>query len=90
MAALSKESSETTTKIEATLARAVKYETISRSRPSYRLVGLVVIRPPRERKIPGSNPAYHVDFFFTLLLFVFVYDNRCITRIVFIINCNCD
>ena len=24
---------------------------------SYRLVGLVVRRPPRERKIPGSNPA---------------------------------
>ena len=23
----------------------------------YRLVGLVVRRPPRERKIPGSNPA---------------------------------
>ena len=23
-----------------------------------RLVGLVVRRPPRERKIPGSNPAY--------------------------------
>ena len=27
------------------------------SRPSHRLVGLVVRRPPRERKIPGSNPA---------------------------------
>ena len=63
MAALSKESSETTTKIEATLVRAVKYETVSRSRPSYRLVGLVVRRPPRERKIPGSNPARDVDFF---------------------------
>ena len=25
---------------------------------AYRLVGLVVRRPPRERKIPGSNPAY--------------------------------
>ena len=25
---------------------------------SYRLVGLVVRRLPRERKIPGSNPAY--------------------------------
>ena len=62
MAALSKESSETTTKIEATLVRAVKYETGSRSRPSYRLVGLVVSRPPRERKIPGSNPACDVDF----------------------------
>ena len=24
---------------------------------SHRLVGLVVRRPPRERKIPGSNPA---------------------------------
>ena len=24
---------------------------------SYRLVGLVVRRPPRERKVPGSNPA---------------------------------
>ena len=23
----------------------------------YRLVGLVVRRPPRERKVPGSNPA---------------------------------
>ena len=44
MAALNKESSETTTKIEATLVRAVKYETVklSRSRPSYRLVGPVV------------------------------------------------
>ena len=63
MAALSKESSETTTKIEATLVRTVKYETVSRSRPSYRLVGLVVRRPPRERKIPGSNPAFDVDFF---------------------------
>ena len=28
----------------------------------YRLVGLVVRRPPRERKIPGSNPAC-VDIF---------------------------
>ena len=63
MAALSKESSETTTKIEATLVRAVKFETVSRSRPSYRLVGLVVRRPPRERKIAGSNPACDVDFF---------------------------
>ena len=27
------------------------------SPPSDRLVGLVVRRPPRERKIPGSNPA---------------------------------
>ena len=63
MAALSKESSKTTTKIEATLVRAVKYETGSRSRPSYRLVGLVVRRPPRERKIPGSNPACDVEFF---------------------------
>ena len=26
-------------------------------RTEYRLVGLVVRRPPRERKIPGSNPA---------------------------------
>ena len=26
-------------------------------RVRYRLVGLVVRRPPRERKIPGSNPA---------------------------------
>ena len=60
MAALSKESSETTTKLEAALVRAVKYETVSRS---YRLVGLVVRRPPRERKIPGSNPACDVDFF---------------------------
>ena len=60
MAALSKESSETTTKIEATLIRAVKY--VSRSRPSC-LVGLVVRHPPRERKIPGSNPACDVDFF---------------------------
>ena len=25
--------------------------------PSDRLVGLVVRRPPRERKVPGSNPA---------------------------------
>ena len=25
---------------------------------NHRLVGLVVRRPPRERKIPGSNPAY--------------------------------
>ena len=25
--------------------------------PGHRLVGLVVRRPPRERKIPGSNPA---------------------------------
>ena len=25
--------------------------------PDHRLVGLVVRRPPRERKIPGSNPA---------------------------------
>ena len=63
MAALSKKSSETTTKIEATLVRAVKYETVSRSKPSYRLVGLVVGRPPREWKIPGSNPACDVDFF---------------------------
>ena len=63
MAALSKESSETFTKIEATLVRAVKYETVSRSRPSYSLIGLVVRRPPRERKIPGSNPACDVDFF---------------------------
>ena len=62
IAALSKESSETTTKIEATFVRAVKYETVSRSRPSYSLVGLVVTRPPRERKIPGSNPACDVDF----------------------------
>ena len=30
---------------------------LTRSPPSYRLVGLVVRRPPRERKIPGSNPA---------------------------------
>ena len=63
MAALSKESSETTTKIEATLVRAVKYETVSRSRPSYRLIGLVVRRPPRERKILGSKHACDVDFF---------------------------
>ena len=28
-----------------------------RSAQIYRLVGLVVRRPPRERKIPGSNPA---------------------------------
>ena len=63
MAALSKESSETTTKIEAMLVHAVKYETVSRSRPSYRLVGLVVRHPPRERKIPGSNPTCDVDFF---------------------------
>ena len=27
-------------------------------RRSYRLVGLVVRRPPPEWKIPGSNPAY--------------------------------
>ena len=27
------------------------------SHPVERLVGLVVRRPPRERKIPGSNPA---------------------------------
>ena len=27
------------------------------SLPAHRLVGLVVRRPPRERKIPGSNPA---------------------------------
>ena len=27
------------------------------TRRVYRLVGLVVRRPPRERKIPGSNPA---------------------------------
>ena len=26
-------------------------------REHYRLVGLVIRRPPRERKIPGSNPA---------------------------------
>ena len=63
MAELSKESSKTTTKIEATLVHAVKYETVSRSRPSYHLVGLVVRRPPCERKIPGSNPACDVDFF---------------------------
>ena len=25
--------------------------------PLYRLVGLMVGRPPRERKVPGSNPA---------------------------------
>ena len=30
---------------------------------SYRLVGLVVRRPPRERKIPGSNPAFAGIFF---------------------------
>ena len=65
MAAPSRESSKTTTKIEATLVRVVKYETVSRSWPSYRLVGLslVVRRPPRERKIPGSNPVCDVDFF---------------------------
>ena len=28
-----------------------------------RLVGLVVRRPPQERKIPGSNPAYAGVFF---------------------------
>ena len=28
-----------------------------RPQASHRLVGLVVRRPPRERKIPGSNPA---------------------------------
>ena len=28
-----------------------------------RLVGLVVRRPPRERKVPGSNPAYAGIFF---------------------------
>ena len=27
------------------------------SRSGHRLVGLVVRRPPREREIPGSNPA---------------------------------
>ena len=31
--------------------------TLLSSPPSDRLVGLVVRRPPRERKIPGSNPA---------------------------------
>ena len=36
---------------------------VSRSRPSYRLVGLVVRRPPRERKTPGLNPACDVGFF---------------------------
>ena len=63
MGALSKESSETTTKTEATLVCAVKYEAVSRSRSSYLLVGLVVRRPPRERKIPGSNPACDGIFF---------------------------
>ena len=29
----------------------------------YRLVGLVVRRPPRERKVPGSNPACDGIFF---------------------------
>ena len=29
----------------------------------HRLVGLVVRRPPRERKIPGSNPRLRRDFF---------------------------
>ena len=31
--------------------------------PDNRLVGLVVRRPPRERKIPGSNPACDGIFF---------------------------
>ena len=30
---------------------------VERPRNNYRLVGLVIRRPPRERKIPGSNPA---------------------------------
>ena len=63
MAALSRESSKTTAKIEATLVHAVKYETVSRSRPSYHLVGLVVWHPPQEWKIPDSNPACDENFF---------------------------
>ena len=31
--------------------------------PINRLVGLVVRRPPRERKIPGSNPACALGIF---------------------------
>ena len=55
MAALSKESSETTTKIEATLVRAVKYETVSRSRPSYRLVGISLAESNKLPKQTNAN-----------------------------------
>ena len=34
----------------------VHWSAIFRYLASYRLVGLVVRRPPRERKVPGSNP----------------------------------
>ena len=44
------------------LNRPVEHITGLFCRSLYRLVGLVVRRPPRERKIPGSNPACVVNF----------------------------
>ena len=50
----------TTTELTATFDVVVSISTLWRitfANRHHRLVGLVVRRPPRERKIPGSNPA---------------------------------